>query len=150
MKQRIVIRLHLAVRAVLQSEADWRGTRLGTLTSELIHEQAAKARLCGVQNYELNPVSSRYVPVTNGTKYKQTSGLEQISIYLNDEDMQTLKELALANDSVRVINGRQAITYRYVVPGMFFERRGTVLYAKQPENTTKHKPVRNYNKTDRR
>ena len=118
MKQRIVIRLHLAVRAVLQSEADWRGTRLGTLTSELIHEQAAKARLCGVQNYELNPVSSRYVPVTNGTKYKQTSGLEQISIYLNDEDMQTLKELALANDSVRVINGRQAITYRYVVPGM--------------------------------
>ena len=38
MKQRIVIRLHLAVRAVLQSEADWRGTRLGTLTSELIHE----------------------------------------------------------------------------------------------------------------
>lgn len=112
MKQRIVIRLHLAVRAVLQSEADWRGTRLGTLTSELIHEQAAKARLCGVQNYELNPVSSRYVPVTNGTKYKQTSGLEQISIYLNDEDMQTLKELALANDSVRVINGRQAITYR--------------------------------------
>ena len=31
MKQRIVIRLHLAVRAVLQSEADWRGTRLGTL-----------------------------------------------------------------------------------------------------------------------
>ena len=27
MKQRIVIRLHLAVRAVLQSEADWRGTR---------------------------------------------------------------------------------------------------------------------------
>ena len=30
MKQRIVIRLHLAVRAVLQSEADWRGTRLGT------------------------------------------------------------------------------------------------------------------------
>ena len=90
----------------------------GTLTSELIHEQAAKARLCGVQNYELNPVSSRYVPVTNGTKYKQTSGLEQISIYLNDEDMQTLKELALANDSVRVINGRQAITYRYVVPGM--------------------------------
>ena len=104
--------------AVLQSEADWRGTRLGTLTSELIHEQAAKARLCGVQNYELNPVSSRYVPVTNGTKYKQTSGLEQISIYLNDEDMQTLKELALANDSVRVINGRQAITYRYVVPGM--------------------------------
>ena len=32
--------------------------------------------------------------------------------------MQTLKELALANDSVRVINGRQAITYRYVVPGM--------------------------------
>ena len=39
MKQRIVIRLHLAVRAVLQSEADWRGTRLGTLTSELIHEQ---------------------------------------------------------------------------------------------------------------
>ena len=26
MKQRIVIRLHLAVRAVLQSEADWRGT----------------------------------------------------------------------------------------------------------------------------
>ena len=96
MKQRIVIRLHLAVRAVLQSEADWRGTRLGTLTSELIHEQAAKARLCGVQNYELNPVSSRYVPVTNGTKYKQTSGLEQISIYLNDEDMQTLKELALA------------------------------------------------------
>ena len=55
MKQRIVIRLHLAVRAVLQSEADWRGTRLGTLTSELIHEQAAKARLCGVQNYELNP-----------------------------------------------------------------------------------------------
>ena len=52
MKQRIVIRLHLAVRAVLQSEADWRGTRLGTLTSELIHEQAAKARLCGVQNYE--------------------------------------------------------------------------------------------------
>ena len=105
MKQRIVIRLHLAVRAVLQSEADWRGTRLGTLTSELIHEQAAKARLCGVQNYELNPVSSRYVPVTNGTKYKQTSGLEQISIYLNDEDMQTL-------------NGRQAITYRYVVPGM--------------------------------
>ena len=43
MKQRIVIRLHLAVRAVLQSEADWRGTRLGTLTSELIHEQAAKA-----------------------------------------------------------------------------------------------------------
>ena len=44
--------------------------------------------------------------------------LEQISIYLNDEDMQTLKELALANDSVRVINGRQAITYRYVVPGM--------------------------------
>ena len=118
MKQRIVIRLHLAVRAVLQSEADWRGTRLGTLTSELIHEQAAKARLCGVQNYELNPVSSRYVPVTNGTKYTQTSGLEQISIYLNDEDMQTLKELALANDSVRVINGRQAITYRYVVPGM--------------------------------
>ena len=101
MKQRIVIRLHLAVRAVLQSEADWRGTRL-----------------CGVQNYELNPVSSRYVHVTNGTKYKQTSGLEQISIYLNDEDMQTLKELALANDSVRVINGRQAITYRYVVPGM--------------------------------
>ena len=85
MKQRIVIRLHLAVRAVLQSEADWRGTRLGTLTSELIHEQAAKARLCGVQNYELNPVSSRYVPVTNGTKYKQTSGLEQISIYLNPE-----------------------------------------------------------------
>ena len=118
MKQRIVIRLHLAVRAVLQSEADWRGTRLGTLTSELIHEQAAKARLCGVQNNELNPVSSRYVHVSNGTKYKQTSGLEQISIYLNDEDMQTLKELALANDSVRVINGRQAITYRYVVPGM--------------------------------
>jgi hypothetical protein len=32
--------------------------------------------------------------------------------------MQTLKELALANDSVRVINGRQAITYRYVIPGM--------------------------------
>ena len=28
------------------------------------------------------------------------------------------QELALANDSVRVINGRQAITYRYVVPGM--------------------------------
>jgi len=49
MKQRIVIRLHLAVRAVLQSEADWRGTRLGTLTSELIHEQAAKAfyEVCG-------------------------------------------------------------------------------------------------------
>ena len=64
MKQRIVIRLHLAVRAVLQSEADWRGTRLGTLTSELIHEQAVKARLCGVQNYELNPrqqpLCSRY------------------------------------------------------------------------------------------
>ena len=47
MKQRIVIRLHLAVRAVLQSEADWRGTRLGTLTSELIHEQAAKAPCAG-------------------------------------------------------------------------------------------------------
>ena len=41
-----------------------------------------------------------------------------LSSDLNDEDMQTLKELALANDSVRVINGRQAITYRYVVPGM--------------------------------
>ena len=60
------------------------------------------------------PLCSRY----KRDKYKQTSGLEQISIYLNDEDMQTLKELALANDSVRVINGRQAITYRYVVPGM--------------------------------
>ena len=71
----------------------------------------------------VEPVSSRYVPVTNGTKYKQTSGLEQISIYLNDEDMQTLKELALANDSVRVINGRQAITYRYVVPGMLLNDR---------------------------
>ena len=118
MKQRIVIRLHLAVRAVLQSEAAWRGTRLGTLTSELIHEQAAQARLCGVQNYALNPVSSSYVPVTNGTKYKQTSGLEQISVYLDAEDMQTVRELALANDSVRVINGRQAITYRYVIPGM--------------------------------
>lgn len=118
MKQRIVIRLHLAVRAVLQSEAAWRGTRLGTLTSELIHEQAAQARLCGVQNYALNPVSNSYVPVTNGTKYKQTSGLEQISVYLDAEDMQTVRELALANDSVRVINGRQAITYRYVIPGM--------------------------------
>ena len=61
MKQRIVIRLHLAVRAVLQSEADWRGTRLGTLTSELIHEQAAKARLCGVQNEpRQQPLCSRY------------------------------------------------------------------------------------------
>ena len=106
------------MRAVLQSEAAWRGTRLGTLTSELIHEQAAQARLCGVQNYVLNPVSSSYVPVTNGTKYKQTSGLEQISVYLDAEDMQTVRELALANDSVRVINGRQAITYRYVIPGM--------------------------------
>lgn len=118
MKQRIVIRLHLAVRAVLQSEAAWRDIPLGTLTSELIHEQAVQARLCGVQNYTLNPVSSRYIPVTNGTKYKQTSGVEQISVYLNAEDMQTVRELALANDSVRVINGRQTITYRYVIPGM--------------------------------
>ena len=66
MKQRIVIRLHLAVRAVLQSEADWRGTRLGTLTSELIHEQAAKARLCGVQNYELNPSAAAMFPLQTG------------------------------------------------------------------------------------
>ena len=42
----------------------------------------------------------------------------QTQVSETDEDMQTLKELALANDSVRVINGRQAITYRYVVPGM--------------------------------
>ena len=41
MKQRIVIRLHLAVRAVLQSEADWRGTRLGTLTSPPSRQQYA-------------------------------------------------------------------------------------------------------------
>ena len=146
MKQRIVIRLHLAVRAVLQSEADWRGTRLGTLTSELIHEQAAKARLCGVQNYELNPVSSRYVPVTNGTKYKQTSGLEQISIYLNDEDMQTLKELALANDSVRVINGRQAITYRYVVPGMLLNDPVFTGLTEQNSTAGKHFKILNKSK----
>ncbi len=46
MKQRIVIRLHLAVRAVLQSEADWRGTRLGTLTSELIDMNRLRKRAC--------------------------------------------------------------------------------------------------------
>lgn len=51
MKQRIVIRLHLAVRAVLQSEAALARHAAGTLTSELIPEQAAEARLCGVQNY---------------------------------------------------------------------------------------------------
>ena len=45
MKQRIVIRLHLAVRAVLQSEADWRGTRLGTLTSELRKRACAECRI---------------------------------------------------------------------------------------------------------
>ena len=43
MRQRIVMRLHLDMQEILEREAVWRGTKVGTLTADILHCEAEKA-----------------------------------------------------------------------------------------------------------
>ena len=117
MRQRIVIRLHLDMQEILEREAVWRGTKVGTLTSEILHNEAKKAQKQGISNYEMNPVRDIYVP-SNST-IEKTAG-HQISIFLSDEDLETLQQLTLrpGSNGIRIVNGKRRMTYRYVIPGM--------------------------------
>ena len=44
MRQRIVMRLHLDMQEILEREAVWRGTKVGTLTADILHSEAEKAK----------------------------------------------------------------------------------------------------------
>lgn len=117
MRQRIVMRLHLDMQEILEREAVWRGTKVGTLTAEILHKQAEIAKIQGISNYEMHPLRDIYVP-SNST-IEKTAG-NQISIFLTDEDLETLQQLTRrpGNNGVRIVNGRRRMTYRYVIPGM--------------------------------
>lgn len=117
MRQRIVMRLHLDMQEILEREAVWRGTKVGTLTAEILHKQAEIAKIQGISNYEMHPLRDIYVP-SNST-IEKTAG-NQISIFLTDEDLETLQQLTRrpGNNGVRIVNGRRRTTYRYVIPGM--------------------------------
>ena len=117
MRQRIVMRLHLDMQEILEREAVWRGTKVGTLTAEILHKEAEKAKIQGISNYEMHPLRDIYVP-SNST-IEKTAG-NQISIFLTDEDLETLQQLTQrpGNNGIRIVNGRRRTTYRYVIPGM--------------------------------
>ena len=44
MRQRIIMRLHLDMQEILEREAVWRGTKVGTLTADILHSEAEKAK----------------------------------------------------------------------------------------------------------
>lgn len=117
MRQRIVMRLHLDMQEILEREAVWRGTKVGTLTADILHSEAEKAKKQGISNYEMHPLRDIYVP-SNST-IEKTAG-NQISIFLTDEDLETLQQLTRrpGNNGIRIVNGRRRTTYRYVIPGM--------------------------------
>ncbi len=117
MRQRIVMRLHLDMQEILEREAVWRGTKVGTLTAEILHKQAEIAKIQGISNYEMHPLRDIYVP-SNST-IEKTAG-NQISIFLSDEDMETLRQLTQrpGSNGIRIVNGKRRTTYRYVIPGM--------------------------------
>ena len=117
MRQRIVMRLHLDMQEILEREAVWRGTKVGTLTADILHIEAEKAKKQGISNYEMHPLRDIYVP-SNST-IEKTAG-NQISIFLTDEDLETLQQLTRrpGNNGIRIVNGRRRTTYRYVIPGM--------------------------------
>ena len=117
MKKRIVMRLHLEMQELLEREAVWRGPKVGTLTAEILHKQAETAKIQGISNYEMHPLRDIYVP-SNST-IEKTAG-NQISIFLSDEDMETLQQLTLrpGSNGIRIVNGKRRTTYRYVIPGM--------------------------------
>lgn len=117
MRQRIVMRLHLDMQEILEREAVWRGTKVGTLTAEILHKQAEIAEIQGISNYEMHPLRDIYVP-SNST-IEKTAG-NQISIFLSDEDMETLQQLTQrpGSNGIRIVNGKRRTTYRYVIPGM--------------------------------
>ena len=117
MRQRIVMRLHLDMQEILEREAVWRGTKVGTLTADILHSEAEKAKKQGISNYEMHPLRDIYVP-SNST-IEKTAG-NQISIFLTDEDLETLQQLTQrsGNNGIRIVNGRRRTTYRYVIPGM--------------------------------
>ena len=117
MRQRIVMRLHLDMQEILEREAVWRGTKVGTLTAEILHSEAEKAKKQGISNYEMHPLRDIYVP-SNST-IEKTAG-NQISIFLSDEDMETLQQLTQrpGSNGIRIVNGKRRTTYRYVIPGM--------------------------------
>ena len=50
MRQRIVMRLHLDMQEILEREAVWRGTKVGTLTAEILHKEAEKAKIHNRKN----------------------------------------------------------------------------------------------------
>ena len=56
MRQRIVMRLHLDMQEILEREAVWRGTKVGTLTADILHSEAEKAKKQGISNYEMHPL----------------------------------------------------------------------------------------------
>lgn len=117
MRQRIVMRLHLDMQEILEREAVWRGTKVGTLTADILHSEAEKAKKQGISNYEMHPLRDIYVP-SNST-IEKTAG-NQISIFLTDEDLETLQKLTQrpGNNGIRIVNGLRRTTYRYVIPGM--------------------------------
>ena len=117
MRQRIVMRLHLDMQEILEREAVWRGTKVGTLTADILHSEAEKAKKQGISNYEMHPLRDIYVP-SNST-IEKTAG-NQISIFLTYEDVETLHQLTQrpGTNGIRIVNGRRRTTYRYVIPGM--------------------------------
>lgn len=111
------MRLHLDMQEILEREAVWRGTKVGTLTADILHSEAEKAKKQGISNYKMHPLRDIYVP-SNST-IEKTAG-NQISIFLTDEDLETLQQLTRrpGNNGIRIVNGRRRTTYRYVIPGM--------------------------------
>ena len=111
------MRLHLDMQEILEREAVWRGTKVGTLTADILHNEAEKAKKQGISNYEMHPL--RDISVPSNSTIEKTAG-NQISIFLTDEDLETLQQLTKrpGNNGIRIVNGRRRTTYRYVIPGM--------------------------------